>query len=393
MKKKNMRKKKYSKEFEVTPWDVKGEVDYDKLTKDFGLRLIDRKLLDRIKKHSKDIHFLLKRNIFFAHRDLDWILDKYEQGEKFFLYTGRGPSGKTHIGHLIPWILTKWLQDKFDCELYFQITDDEKFLIKEQSFEEIEKNVNDNLLDIAAIGFDPEKTYIIRNTKDIKLLYKIAIKISRNITYSTASAIFGFKKESNIGIIFFPSLQAAPCFLPSIINKKNIPCLIPAAVDQDPYWRGIARYVAPKLGFYKPAQIHSKFIPGLKGNKMSSSDPESCIFTTDSEEDIERKVWKALTGGQKSLREQRNKGGNPDICLVYKYLFYFFEDNDEKIENIYNECKSGKIFCGECKKYLSNKIKEFLREYNKKRNAAKIEDYEKNLNILENKIQNNDGVI
>ncbi|MEM7816283.1 MAG: tryptophan--tRNA ligase [Candidatus Aenigmatarchaeota archaeon] len=386
MKKRKITKKKYKKEFEVTPWSVEGKVDYERLTKDFGLRLIDSKILERIKKHTKELHLFLRRNIFFAHRDLDWILDKYEQGEKFFLYTGRGPSGKTHIGHLIPWIFTKWIQDKFDCELYFQITDDEKFLIKEQNFEDIEKNTEENLLDIAAIGFNPEKTYIIQNTKDIKLLYKIAISVARNITYSTASAVFGFKKESNIGIIFFPALQAAPCFLPSVLNKKNIPCLIPAAVDQDPYWRGIARYVAPKLGFYKPAQIHSKFLPGLKGEKMSSSEPESCIFTTDSDEDIERKVWKALTGGGKSLKEQKEKGGDPDVCLVYKYLFYFFEDNDEKIERIYNDCKLGLGVCGECKKYLASKIKEFLREYNKKRNMARIEDYKKNLNILEKKI-------
>lgn len=380
------REKKYKKEFEVTPWEVKGEVDYSRLIRHFGLKLIDEKLLDRIKKHTKELHLFLKRNIFFAHRDLDWILDKYEEGEKFFLYTGRGPSGKTHLGHLIPWIFTKWLQDKFDCELYFQITDDEKFLIKEQNFDEIEKNTYENLLDIAAIGFNQEKTYIIQNTKDIKFLYKIAIKIARNITFSIASSVFGFKKESNIGIIFFPSLQAAPCFLPSVVNKRNIPCLIPAAVDQDPYWRGIARYVAPKLGFYKPAQIHSKFLPGLRDEKMSSSNPESCIFTTDSEEEIERKVWKALTGGQKSLKEQKEVGGNPDICLVYKYLFYFFEENDKKIENIYNECKSGERFCGECKKYLADRIKEFLREHNKKKNIVNIENYIKNLNKLENKI-------
>ncbi|MFH8110256.1 MAG: tryptophan--tRNA ligase [Candidatus Aenigmatarchaeota archaeon] len=386
MKKKKMVRKKHKKDFEVTPWSVEGKVDYDRLTKEFGLKLIDNKILERIKKHTNELHLFLRRKIFFAHRDLDWILDKYEQGEKFFLYTGRGPSGRTHIGHMIPWIFTKWLQDKFDCELYFQITDDEKFLIKKQSFEEIEKNVEENLLDIAAIGFNPEKTYIIQNTKDIKLLYKIAIKIARNVTYSTASAVFGFKKESNIGIIFFPALQASPCFLPSVLNKKNIPCLIPAAVDQDPYWRGIARYVAPKLGFYKPAQIHSKLLPGLKGEKMSSSEPESCIFTTDSEDDIERKVWKALTGGQKSLKEQKEKGGDPNICLVYKYLFYLFEENDEKIEKIYNECKSGERFCGDCKKYLADKIKEFLREHKKKRSMVKIEDYKKNLNVLEEKL-------
>ncbi|MEM5813229.1 MAG: hypothetical protein QXU71_02620, partial [Candidatus Aenigmatarchaeota archaeon] len=112
MKKKKMVRKKHKKDFEVTPWSVEGKVDYDRLTKEFGLKLIDNKILERIKKHTNELHLFLRRKIFFAHRDLDWILDKYEQGEKFFLYTGRGPSGRTHIGHMIPWIFTKWLQDK-----------------------------------------------------------------------------------------------------------------------------------------------------------------------------------------------------------------------------------------------------------------------------------------
>ena len=62
---------------------------------------------------------------------------------------------------------------------------------------------------------------------------------------------------------FFPAMQAAPAFLPSILKGENINWLIPAAIDQDPYWRGIAREVAPKLGYPTPAQIHSKFLPDL----------------------------------------------------------------------------------------------------------------------------------
>src|SRR3989344_9245613 len=108
----------------VTPWEVKGEVDYDKLVRDFGLKLIDNRLLDKIKKHTGELHYLLRRKIFFAHRDLDWLLTEYEKKNNFYLYTGRGPSGKIHLGHLVPWMFTKWLQDEFKAKLLFQITDD-----------------------------------------------------------------------------------------------------------------------------------------------------------------------------------------------------------------------------------------------------------------------------
>ena len=74
---------------------------------------------------------MLRRNIFYAHRDLNWLLDEYEKGNKFYLYTGIAPSRTMHIGHLVPFLFTKWLQDRFGVEVYLQIPDEEKYLIKE----------------------------------------------------------------------------------------------------------------------------------------------------------------------------------------------------------------------------------------------------------------------
>ena len=89
-------------------------------------------------------HRFLRRGIFFSHRDLNQILDLYEQGKKFYLYTGRGPSSEAlHLGHLIPFQFTKWLQDTFDCPLVIQLTDDEKFLFKQElKLEECNRSVN-----------------------------------------------------------------------------------------------------------------------------------------------------------------------------------------------------------------------------------------------------------
>ena len=83
----------------VNPYEVQGEVDYDRLIKEFGIKKIDKKLLDRIEKITGEIHPYLKREIFFAHRDLEKLLDAHDQGKKFFLYTGCGPSGPIHLGH------------------------------------------------------------------------------------------------------------------------------------------------------------------------------------------------------------------------------------------------------------------------------------------------------
>ena len=60
---------------------------------------------------GKPAHIFLKRGIFFSHRDLELILNDYEKGKKFYLYTGRGPSSDSmHIAHLIPFMFTKYLQ-------------------------------------------------------------------------------------------------------------------------------------------------------------------------------------------------------------------------------------------------------------------------------------------
>ena len=102
----------------VTPWDVQGQVaedgkqlaiDYDKLIDQFGTRRIDAALLERFEKLTGHRpHIFLRRGMFFSHRDLNSILDRYEQGKPFFLYTGRGPSSDSmHLGHMVPFVFTK----------------------------------------------------------------------------------------------------------------------------------------------------------------------------------------------------------------------------------------------------------------------------------------------
>ncbi|MCU0642512.1 MAG: tryptophan--tRNA ligase [archaeon] len=361
------------KEFKVTPYEVSGDVDYDKLIKEFGVTKIDEKLIARIKKHAKEVHPMLSRGVFFAHRDMNWLLDEYEKGNKFFLYTGRGPSGKIQLGHLQTWHFTKWLQDKFGVELWFQFTDDEKFLFKDKSYEEIQQWTKDNMLDVIAVGFDPKKTHFLIDTKHAGLMYPEAIKFAKKITYSTVKAAFGFNDSMNIGSIFYTSMQAVPAILPSVLKGKNIPCLIPLAIDQDPHFR-VARDVYPKLNYYKPSIIHGMFLPPLTGTegKMSSSEESSAIFSTDSPKEVENKIKKyAFSGGKDTLEEHRKLGGNPDIDVSFQYLRMFFEPDDKRLKKIHDDYKSGKLLSGELKAILIEKVNSFLAEHQKNREKAK----------------------
>ncbi len=357
--------------FKVTPWEVEGEIDYNKLITQFGTQPITYEMIERIKQLTGEVHPMLKLQYFFSHRDLDWILNKHEEGEGFYLYTGRGPSGMVHLGHMMPWLFTKYVQEKFNSKLLFQLTDDEKFLqTQDRSREEIGYYTYENILDIIAVGFNPDKTKIIIDTKHIRHLYPIATEIAKRITFSTAKAVFGFSNSTNIGMIGFPPLQAVPCFLPSIIEDKPTPVLIPAAIDQDPYWR-VTRDVAERMGYYKPAQIHSKFLPGLGMiGKMSSSKPETALFTIDDPDVIDKKVSAAFTGGQATVALQRQLGGNALRCPVFWYLRYMFDTERQSDERLL-KCKSGNLLCGECKSDLSKESQNFLVEFKKRREKAK----------------------
>lgn len=359
-------------EMVVTPWEVRGKVDYERLIREFGTQPLTMELIQKIAKYTGELHIQLRRGLFFSHRDLDVVLDLYEKGVKFVLYTGRGPSGPVHLGHLVPWIFTKHLQDHFKTRLYFQMTDDEKFLVKDElGLKEATNYAYENALDLIALGFKPENTYIIYDVQDIDLLYDIALEVAKRVTFSTARATFGFQESTNIGWVFWPAIQAAPCFIHAKLTGENVPALIPAAIDQDPYWR-ITRDVAPKLGYYKPAQIHCRLLPGLGvGGKMSASEPETCIFTIDPPEVVKRKVWNAFTGGKPTVAEQRKMGGDPSICTIFQYFLFMFEEDDEKLNEREKKCKAGEILCGECKTELTDRINSFLENHRRKRDKAR----------------------
>lgn len=362
-------------DFVVTPWEIQGNVDYQKLIKQFGTSELNKQMLDKLKDKtkSKTLHQLITRGFVYSHRDFDKIIDGLDKNN-FFIYTGRGPSGKMHIGHLIPFILSKWFQDEFGCNVYIAMSDDEKFVFKDNlNLEELEKNKKDNFLDISAIGFDTDKTFFFSDMEYIQKLYPVALQFAKRTTFSTVKAVFGLNNESNLGQFFYPAIQVVP----TTFEKKH--CLIPAGIDQDPYWR-IQRDNAEKLGYQKVVAIHHKLLPPLQGldGKMSSSVEETAIFLDDDEKTVLRKINRfAFSGGQPTTDEQRRKGGNPDVCVVYSWLEILFEEDDGRLGKRKADCRSGKVLCGDCKRYLAEKISVALKVHqkNKIRNAPLIQKY------------------
>ncbi|KAI9201801.1 tryptophanyl-tRNA synthetase [Polychytrium aggregatum] len=350
----------------ITPWEVQGAevdgklvaIDYNKLIVDFGTRAIDEALLARFERLTGERpHPFLRRGLFFSHRDFTTILDRFEKGKPFYLYTGRGPSsGSMHVGHMVPFIFCKWLQDVFQVPAVIQLTDDEKYLFKQDlKLEDAHKFGIENAKDIISFGFDPEKTFIFSNLDYVGgAFYRNIVKVSRCITTSVSRATFGFTDSDNIGKLHFVSVQASPSFsnsFPQIFGtKSDIPCLIPCAIDQDPYFR-LTRDVAGKLKYPKPALIHSKFFPALQGpgTKMSASNPNSAIYMTDTPAQIKNKINRyAFSGGGDTAELHRLHGGDTEVDVSFQYLRFFLDDDEELIQ-IEKNYRSGELSTGALK--------------------------------------------
>jgi tryptophanyl-tRNA synthetase len=347
----------------VTPWEVRASgskgIDYDKLIDKFGCKALEPALIARMERLTgHTAHRFLRRGLFFSHRDLEVVLDLYEQGTPFYLYTGRGPSSDAlHLGHLVPFQFTCWLQKVFHVPVVIQLTDDEKFLWKDLTLEETYRLGFENAKDIIACGFDIERTFIFSDLDYVGTMYPNIVKLQKCMTFNQVRSTFGFTGEDNCGKFAFPAVQAAPSFsnsFPHIFGTRtDVPCLIPCAVDQDPYFR-LARDAAPRLGYRKPSLIFSKFFPALQGakTKMSASSDTSAIFVTDSPKQIKHKINKyAFSGGGATAEEHRAKGGDCDVDVSYQWLTFFLEE-DEELERIRRAYSSGEMLTGEIKKDL-----------------------------------------
>jgi tryptophanyl-tRNA synthetase len=123
--------------------------------------------------------------------------------------------------------------------------------------------------------------------------------------------------------------------------------------------------------FYPPAATYHRLLPGLTGDKMSSSIPGSAIYLTDTPEEAAKKIQDSKTGGRVSADEQKKLGGNPDGCSVFDLFMYHLIDDDAELEERYGQCKGGEILCGHCKKYAIELMGKMLADIKEKREQAR----------------------
>lgn len=354
------------------PWEVKGNINYDKLVKEFGITLF-KDLPDIFNKE-----LLFRRKIIFAHRDYQRILEHVRDKKKFVMMTGLMPTGKFHLGHAI--LAKQFLfYQSLGAKIYIAVADLEAYNVRGQSLEESRKIAMDEYItNYIALGLKPKNVEIYfqsdrsKDSEKSNAYYRLQNLLAKHATFNEFRAVYG---DISPGKMLSSLLQASDMLHPQLPEFENIcPVVVPVGIDQDPHLR-LSRDIAKRIKNPKFTQLSSTyhlFAPGLKGDKMSASDPNSYIALTDSKNEVKNKINKyAFSGGQTTLEEHKKKGGNPDVDVSYQYLRMLLEEDDDKLKQIYNDYKSGKLTTGELKKYTIDKINNFLEKHQKAMEKAK----------------------
>ena len=359
----------------VTPWEVKGTIDYDKLIKEFGLQPLGEL------PPAFHEQLLFRRKIIYAHRDFNHILDAVQKKKPFVMMTGLMPSGKFHFGH-------KMVADQMifyqhlGARVYIAVADIEAYTSRDTNMGKLwETAIKEYLTNYVALGLDLKNCDFYfqskrsPDSKKANAYYSLAMMLAAHATFNEFRAVYG---EITPGKMISSLLQGSDMLHPQLpeFEGKPLPTVIPVGSDQDPHIR-LARDVAQRIKAFKLMPIgatYHMFLPGLKGGKMSSSDPTSYIALTDSPEEAALKIKKyAFSGGQSTVEEHRKKGGNPDVDVSFQMLRYGLEPDDEKLANISKEYRSGKLLTGELKQILIDKITAFLKKHQEQRRKAERE--------------------
>ncbi|MBT3438998.1 tryptophan--tRNA ligase [Candidatus Woesearchaeota archaeon] len=345
--------------------------DNRKLVEKFGAKEIST---------LKDVpdFYAFKRGLVYSHRDFDKFYAALKKGEKCAIVSGVNASGTLHIGHKVVFDTNLFFQKKYGVPVFIPISDDESYVAgKVKTQEEALENSMRLAKELLAYGFDPKKTYLIID-QIYTNIYNFAIKLSRRVTLSEIIASYGYKKEDNPGLYFYPAVQSAHVLLPQEIGDfKHV--LVPIGPDEDSHLR-IARDIASRAKYNKPAVLHLSFLPGIDGEKMSKSRNNNILFDDD-EKTLRKKANKALSGGRETAELQRKYGGDPEKDMACFYLSKIFLSEKEG-EKLIGDYRSGKLLSGDVKKIFGDELVKFATNFQK--SVKKISDKKVNDCLMKN---------
>ncbi|MFX1390151.1 MAG: tryptophan--tRNA ligase [Promethearchaeota archaeon] len=348
--------------FKIDPWGASAidEDDYTRLLKEFGIEQISESLRQKMKQNR-----FLRRKIIFGHRDLNLVYKAINSDQSWAVMSGIKPSGPFHLGTLTTALEIVEFQ-KMGGKAYYAVADIESWEDNGIPWEDAEEFAIDNIADVLALGLDPspERAYIWRQSKE-PIVKDVCFKVSRLVTQNMLNAIYG---ERTFGLYISSLIQVGDIILPQVLDNPQ-PTIVPVGIDQDPHIR-LTRDLTRRnyKTFFLPGATYHYLLAGIDGSeKMAKRNPNSYFTFNELLESIEKKVKGALTGGRRNLKEQRELGGEPQKCMIYKMLMYHFEENDDKLAKDFEMCIKGELMCGDHKAECVEKVLKFIKNHKEKK--------------------------
>jgi len=346
----------------IDPWGSNAIADYGHIFQEFGLSPFPESMRKNLG------HHFFRRHIVIAHRDFEKIFDHIKSKKPFINITGIASSGPYHLGHKADIDLFLFFKSR-GAKNYFCVCDLDAYCSREKikTLQDAKEWAVKNTADALALGLS-EKDIRVQGNRE-KEYYNFAFELGKKITANTFEAIYG---HLDLGKVSANLLQYADILhgqLPQYSGK--MPSITGIGLDQDPHARA-TRDLAKRLPYdlEMPSFIYFRHLSGLKeGSKMSSSEPDTAIFLSDSEAEVKRKIGNCFTGGRNTAEEQRKLGGQPEICKKYE-IDLFNVESDAKLKDIFEKCKSGKRLCGECKALTIEYLSKFLKSHQLKAKKA-----------------------
>lgn len=318
---------------------------------------------------------------------------------KKIILTADRPTGRLHIGHYVGSLRNRVeLQNsgKFE-KINIMIADDQALTDNFGNPQKVRDNVKEVALDYFACGIDPEKSRVfiqsqIPELKELTFYFMNLVNLSRlerNPTVKSELKLRKFENSIPMGFLTYPVSQTADIVA---FDADTVP----VGEDQLPMLeqaREIVRsfnllygetLVEPKA--LLPENDASKRLPGTDGKEKMSKSIGNCIYLSDSEDDIRKKIMSMFTDPNHLRVEDPGKtDGNP----VFIYLDAFCRDEffDEflsdykNLEELKEHYRRGGLGDVKVKKFLNNVMQETLRPIREKREELS-KDIPEIMNIL-----------
>ena len=234
--------KSMADELSIDPWGSSQSTDYSRIIDQFGLQSMQ----DVDVPNPSRLH---RRDVIFAHRDLDLVLDAKRNGNSFGVLTGLMPSGNMHLGHSMVIDQVKWFQE-LGGDVTIAVADLESSATRGVSLTKgREVALSEYISYYAALGLDPEKTNVyFQSTRSI--VQRMGFQLGKRTNISEFEAIYGFDGSTNLAHVQAPLVQAGDILHPQLDEFGGLrPIVVPVGVDQDPHLR-LTRGLAAKTNWF-----------------------------------------------------------------------------------------------------------------------------------------------